>query len=152
NLILNFGSIISQKDFQEGGTEGKFIKEFNKKLNLQLKDLVYEIDKNDTKKINEHFYVKQPLLKKIILSIPAIVGFIIHAPLYFIIHLIIKNRANDHYDSIVTGLLFLLYPLFTLAITLILFFITRSSYCFLLLILLPFTLWSYLQLKRQIKK
>ena len=152
NMVLNFGNMMSQKDFQKEDTEGKFIKEFNEKLKAQLKDLVYEIDKNDTKKIKEHFYVKQSLLKQIVLFIPAVTGFIINAPLYFAIHLCIKNRAVEHYDAIMTGLLFLLYPLYALAITLITFFITQSSYSFLLLALLPFTVWSYLQLKRQIKK
>jgi 1-acyl-sn-glycerol-3-phosphate acyltransferase len=152
NMVLNFGNMMSQKDFQEGNTEGKFIKKFNEKLNAQLKDLVYEIDKNDTKKIREHFYIRQPLLKRIVLFIPAIIGFMINTPVYFAIHLFIKNRAVEHYDSIMTGLLFFLFPLYTLAITMITFFITKSGYSFLLLALLPFTLWSYLQLKRQIKK
>lgn len=152
NMMLNFGNIISQNDFKEGNSEGKFIKEFNEKLQSQLQNLVYEIDPVDKEKLKTYFFVKQPLLKKIILFIPAIIGFIINAPLNLIIHLIIKKRAEDHYDSIVTGLLFLLYPLFTLTITLIIFSITESGYSFLLLVLLPFTLWSYLQLKRQIKK
>ena len=152
NVVLNFGNIISQKDMREDIPEGKSVKEFNGKLQQQLKNLVYEIDAGDKEKLKKSFFIKQPLLKKIILFIPAIIGFIINAPLYFTIDLIIKNRANDHYDSIVTGLLFFLYPLLTLAITLIIFFITKSGYSFLLLILLPFTAWSYLQLKRQTKK
>jgi len=151
NMVLNFGNIIYQKDIQGDLTQGNTIKEFNEKLNTQLKDLVYEIDKNDTKNIKDHFYVKQSLLKKIVLFIPAIIGFVINAPLYFAIHLFIKNRAIEHYDSIMIGLLFFLYPLYTLSITLITFFITKSGYSFLLLVLLPFTLWSYLQLKKQIR-
>lgn len=152
NGVLNFGNMMSQKDFQEDNSEGKFIKEFNQKLNTQLKELVYEIDKNDIKKIREQFFFKQSLLKQIVLFIPAIIGFVINAPLYFAIHLFIKKRAVEHYDSIMVGLLFFLYPLSTLAITLIVFFNTKSGYSFLLLVLLPFTVWSYLQLKRQIKK
>ena len=152
NVVLNFGNIIYQKDIHGDLTLGNTIKEFNEKLNAQLKDLVYEIDKNDTKKIREHFYVKQSSLKKVVLFIPAIIGLIINAPLYFAIHLFIKNRAVEHYDSIMIGLLFFLFPLYTLAITLITFSIIKSGYSFLLLALLPFSLWSYLQLKRQIKK
>ncbi len=56
----------------------------------------------------EQFYIKPSFIKKIVLFIPAIIGFIVNAPLYFTFHLIIKNRAVDHYDSIMTGLLFLL--------------------------------------------
>lgn len=152
NIALNFGNFISQKDLHKDEPEGKLIKEFNENLQSQLEKLVYEIDADDKEKLKKHFYVKQSFLKKIILFIPAIIGFIINAPLYFAIHLIIRNRGKDHYDSIMTGLLFFLFPLYVLIITLIIFFLTKSAYSFLLLPLLPFTLWSYLQLKRQIKK
>ena len=152
NLHLNFGNIISKNDVANNTSDGKSINELNEKLNFQLKQLVYEIDKNDYEEQERHFFATQPLLKKILLYIPAIIGFIINAPLYLLFHFIIKDRAADHYDSIMTGLLFLFYPLYVLAITLIVFFTTRSSYSLLLLILLPFTVWSYLQLKTQIRK
>ncbi|HET7117937.1 MAG TPA: 1-acyl-sn-glycerol-3-phosphate acyltransferase [Hanamia sp.] len=148
NVFLNFGNLISQKDIHEDISQAKSFKEFDEKLQSQLEDLVYEIDSNDKEKLKKYFYVKQSILKKIILFIPAIIGFIINAPLYFAIHLIIKNRANDHYDSIMIGLLFFLFPMYVLIITLIVFFITKSGYSLLLLALLPFTVWSYLQVKR----
>jgi len=149
-MFLNFGNIISKKDFSEIISKGKFTKEFNEKLKSQLEELVFEIDKNDREKLKGHFQIKQFFLKKIILFIPATIGFISNAPLYFIIHLIIKSRANDHYDSVMTAILFLFYPLYVLAITLIVFDLTGSVYSLLLLILLPFTVWSYLQIKKQI--
>ncbi len=150
NVHLNFGEIIRQKDIYEDLASGKAIKEFNEKLKLQLKDLVYEIDKNDFEKLKKYLFIHQPLLKKIFLFIPAVFGFILNMPLYFLIHLIIRNRAKDHYDSVMTAILFLFYPLYVLAIILIIFFITHSLYALLILVLLPFTLWSYLQIKKQI--
>jgi 1-acyl-sn-glycerol-3-phosphate acyltransferase len=150
NMHLNFGKIISQSDTSECLTSGKAIIEFNESLRLQLKDLVYEIDKNDLQKLNQYFYINQSLLKKIFLLIPAIIGFVLNAPLYTAIHLIIKDRAKDHYDSVMTGLLFFLYPLYVLAITLIVLFSSQSYYALLLMLFLPFTLWSYLQLKKQV--
>ncbi len=152
NVVLNFGKVISKNEFSTNGTDGKTINEFNHELNSQLQQLVFEIDKDDREKLVEQFYIKPSLIKKIVLFIPAIIGFMINAPLYFTFHLIIKNRAVDHYDSIMTGLLFLFYPLYVLAITLIVLFATGSSYSLLLLILMPFTAWSYLQLKKQIRK
>jgi 1-acyl-sn-glycerol-3-phosphate acyltransferase len=152
NMFLNLGNIISKKDFPSGLPHGKSIKEFNKILNDQLHELVFEIDKNDHEKLEDYFYIRQPAAKKIALFVPAIIGFVIHAPLYFLFHLIIKNHAKDHYDSIMTGLLFLFYPLYIVAIILIVFSFTKSAYSLLLLILLPFTVWSYLQLKKQIRK
>jgi len=151
NMFLNFGSIISKNDLQNDVASGKIIKEFNEKLNRQLQELVFEIDKNDSEKLQDYFYINQPPAKRILLFIPALIGFILNSPLYILIHLIIKNRAKDHYDSIMTGLLFLFYPLYVLAITLIVLSFTKSLYSLPVLVLLPFTAWSYLQLKRQIK-
>ena len=151
NMIINFGNIISKKDMEGYLSNGRSIKEFNERLQSQLENLVYEIDVDDKVKLKKHFYVKRSLLKKIILFFPAIAGFIVNAPLYFAIHLIIKNRAKDHYDSIMAGLLFFLFPLYILTLTLLIFFLTKNLCAFLLLALLPFTAWSYLQLKRQIR-
>lgn len=152
NVFLNFGNFISKEDFLTISSDGKYINEFNEKLKNELSSLVYEIDKDDYPKLKEHFFIKISFIKRIILLIPAVFGFIINAPLYFAIHLIIKNRAVDHYDSIMMGLLFLFYPLYVLAITLIALLISKSWHSLLILVLLPFTVWSYLQVKRQLRK
>ena len=152
NIFLNFGNIISKDGFLTINSDGKAITEFNEKLKNELNKLVYEIDKDDYPKLKEHFFIKNSFIKKIILFIPAVIGFIVNAPLYFVIHLIIKKSAVDHYDSIMMGLLFLFYPLYVLGITLIAILISKSWYPLLILFFLPFTLWSYLQLKRQIRK
>ena len=112
----------------------------------QLENLVYEIDINDKQKLKKHFRIKQHYLESLLLFIPAIAGIIMHAPLYLLIHLTIKNKAEDHYDSVFTGLVFFLYPLYVLLITAITFFLIKSWIAFLLLFLLPLTLWSYVQL------
>ncbi len=149
-VILNFGDIFSGNELQEGFSSGKAINEFNEKLRSQLQDLVYEIDENDLPKLKKYFGGKSSLLKKTLLFLPAIVGFILNAPLYFGIHLIIKNRAVDHYDSVMTGLLFFLYPLYVLLITLIVFFITKSPISFSLLFLLPFSIFCFLHFKNSV--
>jgi 1-acyl-sn-glycerol-3-phosphate acyltransferase len=150
NMVLNFGNIISEKDFSKNISDGKFIKNLNEKLKSQLQNLVFEIDKNDREKQKISFQIRHSFLKKIVLFIPAIIGFMINAPLYFMIHLIIKKRADVHYDSVMTGILFLFYHLYILLITCIVFLLTGRMYSFLLLGLMPFTAWSYLQLKNQI--
>ncbi|MGN6532817.1 MAG: 1-acyl-sn-glycerol-3-phosphate acyltransferase [Ginsengibacter sp.] len=150
NVFLNFGSIISKNDFDTQISAAKCLNLFNKKLNQQLEKLVFEINENDREKAKDYFQMNQPLVKRVLLSIPAIIGFATGAPLYFVLHLIIKNRAHDHYDSVMTGLLFFLYPLYLLIITAFIFFYTKNAFFFLLLILLPFCTWSYLQIKKQI--
>lgn len=150
NIILNFGEIITKESFNEAMPPGEAIAVFNAKLNEQLKNLVIEADTNDKERIKKIFFVKQSLIKKVLLFIPAIAGWIIHAPIYYPVILAIKNRANDHYDSVVVGLLFFLYPLYPLMIAAIAYFITASLLSFFLLLLLPFSAWSLLQLKRQL--
>lgn len=147
-IHLNFGEVIGEKDMYEDLASGKAIVEFNEKLNKQLKQLVYEIPKGDDAKLQSYFLNRQPLLKKIILFIPAVAGFILNAPLYFVIHFIIKKISKDHYDSVMISLLILFYPLYVIGISLLLLYITKSYFASLLLIIMPFTLWSYLQLKK----
>lgn len=153
NVILNFGEIITDPDSYQDEKklpDGKAVIDFNLKLQQQLKNLVIEAEPSDKEKIKKIFFIQQPLIKKILLFIPAIAGLILHAPLYYPVILSIKNRANDHYDSIVVGLLFILYPIYLLVISVIIYFITGSLWALLLLFIIPFSAWSLLQLKRQL--
>lgn len=146
NVILNFGKIITQENISSDFSEGATINEFNELLHEQLQNLVFEIDKNDNKKIKEYFFIHQSIIKKIFLLIPALAGFILHFPLLYAIHILIKNKAEDHYDSIMTGILFFIYPLYVLFLTLVIFFITWNSFSFFLLLLIPFCAWCAVQL------
>jgi len=153
NVILNFGEIITDPDSyqdEKNLPDGKAVIGFNLKLQQQLKNLVIEAEPSDKEKIKKIFFIQQPLIKKILFFIPAIAGLILHAPLYYPVILSIKNRANDHYDSIVVGLLFILYPIYLLVISVIIYFITGSLWALLLLLIIPFSAWSLLQLKRQL--
>jgi 1-acyl-sn-glycerol-3-phosphate acyltransferase len=150
NMILNFGDILFAKEFNSNLSDGKTVNDFNFKLEHQLKNLVIEAEPSDKEKLKKIFFVKQSSIKKILLFIPAIIGFILHAPLYFPVVLSIKKRANDHFDSILVGLLFVLYPFYLLAITAAVCCVTGNFLSLSLLLFIPFTALSYLQLKRQI--
>jgi 1-acyl-sn-glycerol-3-phosphate acyltransferase len=151
-ISLNFGNVIIKEHINNNFASGKAINEFNEKLREELQKLVFEIDKNDHETLKEHFYIHQSSIKKVLLFIPAVMGFIIHFPLYYPIHLSIKNKAQDHYDSIMVGLLFFIYPVYVLAITIIIFLITHSSISFFLLLLIPLTALALLHFKSQIKE
>lgn len=152
NIQLFFGEFITQKEIDTNDSHGRAIRLFNDNLASQLKSFVFEIDSGDKQKLHEHFYVPQPLLKKIFLLAPAAAGFLVHAPLYrFIIFLTGKIVPEEgHYDSAMVGLSLLLYPMFVLLITLTSYFFSGSGYSFLLLAILPFTAWAYIQLKKQL--
>jgi 1-acyl-sn-glycerol-3-phosphate acyltransferase len=151
NIHLNFGDVITQKDFDLSDSFGNNINSFNGILQNQLEQLVVQVDKKDTVVIKEKFEVKQPQLKKIILFIPAMLGWITSAPLYYPIKKFtsIKAAQNDHYDSVMVGLLFILYPLYLLIIGLLIYWFTGGWYWLLVFIVLPFSAWSYVQLKKQ---
>lgn len=146
-IHLNFGNFITSEQMNSNFQSAKAINDFNNKLQQQLKELVYEIAEDD-KKLNDYFFTQQSLLKKFLLFLPAFLGYIIHFPLYYSIHHFIKVKAKDHYDSIVVGLLFFIYPIYALMLALAAFFITKSLVSFLLLLLIPATLLCVLHFKK----
>ncbi len=150
NVILNFGEIITQKDFEQDATAGKTINDFNNKLREQLKRLVIEIAPNDMATRKKIFFIPQPAIKKMLLFIPSVTGWILHAPLYYLIVLLIKKRAHDHYDSIVVGLLFILYPIYLAILTVGTLLLVKSPWTIFLVLIIPFMAWAHLQLKRQL--
>src|SRR6266496_1485048 len=50
NMFINFGEIISKNDFDLTEPDGKKFQSFNQKLQQQLQQLVFEIDKKDIAK------------------------------------------------------------------------------------------------------
>lgn len=146
-VILNFGNIITKEELNHSQA-GKSINEFNEILRSQLKDLVYEIEKNDNELKKKYFGRNNNFFKKILLYIPAVIGFVVHLPLYYSIDYFIREKATDHYDSIMTGLLFFIYPVYVLTIALIAFLITHNFISFFLLLLIPATALSIVHFKK----
>ncbi len=144
---LNFGSLILQDQIHVNLESGKALNDFNDLLRAQLQQLVYEVKKDDTIALKKIFDFKQHFAQKILLFLPAVIGFLFHAPLYYAIVFTIKNRAKDHFDSIIVGALFLFYPIYLLLIVLGSFLISQSIYSFLLVILMPLTALSLLHFK-----
>lgn len=151
NIFINFGSEISRNDIDWNSSEGLRYLSFNDKLRQKLHQLVFEIDKKDKQKQKEKLEVKTSLLKKILLFIPALIGLIVHSILYLPVKAFVwsKTKHNDHFDSVLMALLLVKYPFYLLIITLVLFFVLKSWWVFVLFLILPFTAWSYMQVKGQ---
>lgn len=147
-IFLNFGNTITKEQINPEFSDGLAVNQFNEILKQQLQNLVFEIDKNDKEQIKKYFYLRHSLIKRLLLFIPSLTGYIFHFPLYYSIHLSIKNKAEDHYDSIMTGLLFFIYPFYILILTLLCFFITHYSMSFILLILIPLSALSLLHFRK----
>jgi hypothetical protein len=154
NIFINFGDIITKENINMNEADGLRHHSFNSTLKHQFQQLVFEIPKTDKQKQVELLELKPSLLRQILLAVPAIIGFAIHAPLYIPVRSFTRQRTdnNDHFDSMVTAILVFSYPFYLLILTLLLFFFIKSGYIFLLLLILPFTAWSYVQLKAQLDK
>ena len=148
DVFLNFGNIITKEQVNLNFSGGNAINEFNEKLKQQLQNLVFEINNNDKEKRKKYFHLYQSLIPKILLLVPSLIGYAIHFPLYYAIHLSIKNKAHDHYDSIMVGVLFFIYPFYVLALTLFTFFISHNPLSFFLILLIPASLLSVLHFRR----
>ena len=150
NVKLNFGSFITKSDIDLTEGEGRCIAAFNEQLRLQLEHLVIHIDKNNKLKIINVFRVKISIIKKIILALPALLGYAIHLLPYLIIRNTLgkRFRNNDHYDSVMVAGMFITYPLFLLLCAVLLFYF-KIKYWWLCFILIPFCGWCYIQIKKQ---
>jgi 1-acyl-sn-glycerol-3-phosphate acyltransferase len=151
NVLLNFGDIINEEDIDHTNGYGKTINDFNEKLRKELTPLITEADKDDKAFIRNEFYVRQNILKKILLFIPAVAGWVTHAPLFIPVRKFSRKKAghNDHYDSMLVALLFGTYPLYLLLAAFLLSLCMPGYWWAAVFILMPFFAWSYVQLKHQ---
>lgn len=150
NVFINFGKPIDKEKILEHASDGKMFLSFNKQLKNELQNLVYEIDKNDKKALRVKLYVHQSPLKKLVLALPAMLGFLLHFPLYFSAKAVNqKHFNNDHFESTLVSMLTLAYPLY-----LFLFFLLAGIFwswagAFSVWIIFPFCAWACVQLKKQ---
>lgn len=153
NIFINFGEFITAEDIDIKAPDGVRNQAFNSKLQQQLQKLVYEIHAKDLEKQKQLLEVNIPLWKKIVLFLPAIAGYIINAPLYLPIKYLLDKKAkgSGHYDSIMLVLLMFAYPVYLLLLTSVVYFIVGKWWVWLLLLAIPFTAWSYVQIKQQLK-
>jgi 1-acyl-sn-glycerol-3-phosphate acyltransferase len=144
-LHLNFGEEIKKESFI-ADTDGRQLNDFTQQIHQQLHSLVYEAgDEDDAQKF---FASKKNKYKIALLFIPGLIGWLVHAPLFYICKLItnIWFKKSDHYDSVLIALLLLCYPLYLLIVAII-----TSNYYFsaaiVLVPLLPLLAWCWLQVK-----
>lgn len=152
NIFLNFGEIITATDIINGGADGQRHLAFNNKLKSELEKLVFEIPAGNKELRQEKLAVKISLEKRILLSLPALLGWLLHLPLFLPVKQFSrqKTKGTDHYDSVITGILLIIYPFYLILISVFLFLITLSWWYLLVLTVFPFTAWAFVQLKPQL--
>lgn len=150
NVHLHFGEpIIQPATVYE---KAKLQNNLTKELEKQLKQMVYEVDRDDRHKQAEIFSVPVSNTKKAILAMPAAAGYVLHYPLFLPVEKIVSSKAfhSVHFDSIMVGMLFVLYPFYILTLCLLTYFVVGHYWWIAVLFVVPFCGWSFLQLKKQV--
>ena len=142
---LNFGDAIPPLITGEGNPTGKQLKEFNDQLYKTLDPLVYKAA--NPLEIKNYFPKIKSGFKSLICFLPGLVGWLVHAPLFFIckFYTDLKFKKSDHYDSVLTSLLLITYPVYLLFFVVLMFQIIRG-FSLLGLFVLPITAWCWLQI------
>ncbi len=146
---LHFGEPIHAHEFDLSASDGVAIKSFNAQLKNALQPLVIEKEKTDRAGIVSRFDKPIHPIKKRLLFLPAMFGKWLHAPIYKPLQQFSAKRYQrlDHYDSVLLGLLFLLYPIFVLALAVTVSLLLGLWMGVLVFVLLPLLAWSYVQWK-----
>lgn len=146
---LFFGEPVDRSTVVQQDTDGKQFLAFNEQLNNQLKNMVYEIEPGERRTIQKTFSIR-PRPSLYFLILPALTGWIIHAPLFYPCKLLAERfRKTVHYDSVLTSSLLLLYPLYFLLLVSVGFSLDFRV-GLLVIPVLPFSAWTCTQAKYQL--
>ena len=143
---IDFGAVIQETDIDRQDAEGKQMLQFNQLLRRQLHPLVYEIAPNDRASVKKQFGSGRSTFIYVLLFLPAVIGLLLHAPLFYPVKWFTKYRFcnSGHYDSVIHSLLMLLYPLYLLLAIIIAANVT-GWWSLLVLPAFPFTAWAWVQ-------
>ncbi|MBL0145524.1 MAG: 1-acyl-sn-glycerol-3-phosphate acyltransferase [Chitinophagaceae bacterium] len=150
HVIINTGEIIGKQNFAQSlQTDGILLNDITSNLQTQLSTLVYEIDANDEVKHSSIFSTPLSYIKKYLLFLPAIIGWIIHLPFYFPLKNFIYKKAKHtgHYDSIILGSCFLGYSFYLLFVSLLILAVTGYWWGFTSFLIFPLLALSWVQWK-----
>jgi 1-acyl-sn-glycerol-3-phosphate acyltransferase len=152
NIFINIGQPIVKEDFPDAMTDGRANIFFNERLEDELEKLVYEIPADNLSLKKELLEVKISMLKKILLAIPAVIGYALNFPFSFPVKSYVKFRTKntDHFDSVCFAVFAIFYPFYLLAVTAIIFAVTHSSWSLLTILILPLTAKAWIEIKHQL--
>lgn len=147
DVHIHFGKPYSKEIIHQNETRGMQLLAFNAALQKELQPLVYEIEKTDSDKQQNYFPDNVSATKRTLLFLPSLMGVLLHLPLFIIVKLYTHTQFKNsgHYDSVMTSLLMLLYPVYILIISL-----CAATYSLLAgiatILFLPFAAWCFAQI------
>jgi 1-acyl-sn-glycerol-3-phosphate acyltransferase len=152
NVDINIGEPIAAEDVPHHDSNGQRLNFFNQLLQERLQSLVYEIEKNDIANKRKKLGVQISQAEKIIFFLPALISKVFHWPLYKPIRSIAIHYfgKTGHYDSVVTSLLLILYPIYLLTTSILLGWYTQSWWITIgCLLAAPICAWCQVRIKPQ---
>lgn len=154
NVWINFGNLIESGDVPAPVSDGARHQHFNARLFAELESLVWEIPREDRVRQEARLTQKPPAWKYLLLTLPALWGWIGNAPFYFPLKIAVLARfgRSGHFDSVMMALLIFLYPFYLLLAGMAACAFTHSALGWLLLPSLPLGGWCWIQLKPQLDR
>lgn len=152
NVVIRFGKPIHKEDVPANGSDGTRNIAFNKILQEELAKGVFEISPTESAKHQELLQTKTPMLAKILLFIPAIIGWLLHQPLYrpFMKFAKRKTKGTGHYDSVIIAILLLTYPIYLTFIAIVTgIWLNNLWAAFSVYAIMPILAWSWVKIKKQ---
>ncbi|WP_066406242.1 1-acyl-sn-glycerol-3-phosphate acyltransferase [Flavisolibacter tropicus] len=145
---LLFGNPFSHEVVAGHETDGKQNLYFNTELKNQLQSLVYEIPSEKDPVYKQYFKPTVSLWKRVLLFFPALVGLLLHYPLYVFARLVTNAlfKKSGHFDSVLHALPMLLYPLYLLGFVLAMAYSVSLFAALPLFVFMPLTAWCLAQL------
>lgn len=137
NIRLHLAEPIEAKQLLPHEDDAKNFQYFNERLYQQLSGLI---------QIPPMFQTPY----RIPLAIPALIGFFMHIPLYTLIKKAVyaKTKGTVFFDSVMFGILLILYPLYLILLTTLLLLLhVKSSILLLIILLHPLLAWCAAQYK-----
>jgi 1-acyl-sn-glycerol-3-phosphate acyltransferase len=178
-VIIHFDEIISKQNVVFTANEGEKIQQFNAILTKRLINGMLLANDNeplvqtliakhkqfihspttaiaDLKHLQANSQLttlpktRNQLLLKILLLSPAVIGFILHAALYFPIKKLVqqKTKGSVFYDSVLFGLLLILYPFYYVLANVLVFNFTNTVALQIIVVFMPLWLWLLTNFKK----
>lgn len=137
-----YAPVINSNTFHRDNT-ASFYKQFNEELNNKLQPLVLSEHDGLLKREKQH------VLYKTILALPALLGWLIHKPLFSPWSRFVraKTEGSVFYDSVLFAGMLIWYPLLVVILTSIIVALTGNDLYWGVIVAMPFTAWCYLRYK-----
>jgi 1-acyl-sn-glycerol-3-phosphate acyltransferase len=139
-IEIRFGNAFDKSVTANQSTPAAGILQINAETERQLLKLSSEVSKPKSPSI----------FARIMLFIPAMLGAVLHAPMYLPLLSVNQKISKDnvHYDSIMLAMLTFLYPLYLLLVIGVLYAFSGSAMVWALLLLMPLSVKCYTMWKK----